>query len=116
MLPAVVLSTFAFLLCLLSVTIIIPLCNFVFWNETKDTIINFSYIWLHLDLSESKEMMLILWITSAISTGSYGFSFLYLINWMPIILLLFSSFFQFSHLLLFLRRLIFIVQTDKIRK
>lgn len=74
MLPAIVLSTFSLVLFLLS-GIIIPVCNFAFWNETKDFIINIARVWFEIPSSDPKTLVMILWAVLAIFAGFYEIPF-----------------------------------------
>lgn len=75
MLPAIALSTFSLVLFLLS-GIIIPVCNFAFWNETKDFIISVARDWFEIHASDPKTMVMILWAVLAIFAGFYEILFL----------------------------------------
>lgn len=76
MLPEIVLNILTLLLCL-AILIMIPVCDFAFWNETRHFFIDFATIWLSINASNTRELMIILWVTIAVATGLCEIQFFY---------------------------------------
>lgn len=70
MLPEIVFSIVNLLFCLATL-IIIPICTFAFWDETKDYIFNYEAERITIGSSDPKTDMIILWICNAITACLY---------------------------------------------
>lgn len=71
MLPTVVFYIFELLLCLLCIVIVIPVCYFIFWDETREHFVHFAREWLRLVHSDAQMLVVTLWFALALGTGLY---------------------------------------------
>lgn len=71
MIPAVVYYIFGLLVCAVLVVIVIPLCTFVFWHETRSYIIELVRNLYQYHVRDPQQFVMIFWAVAAVITGLY---------------------------------------------
>lgn len=71
MIPCLVVGFLEMIFLALCITIVIPLCSAVFWEETKDFFTKLAQSWMELNTPSPKIIMSTLWTVAVLWLGQY---------------------------------------------